>query len=76
MKTSVDEIIQYFGGKGRGSTAATARALGCTTQLVSYMKRCGYVTGPMADRIEDLSNGHFNARALRNHARAMGSRTH
>ena len=76
MTTPVNEIIEFFGGKGRGATAATARALGCTTQLISHMKRKGYVTGPMADRIEDLSNGHFNARDLRHHAREMGSRAH
>ena len=73
---SVDDIIRFFGGKGRGAASATARKLECTRQMVCLMRRRGYVTGPMADRIEDLSNGHFNARVLRDHARKKGKRVH
>ena len=76
-KTTIEQIILYFGGKGRGAIARTAEQLGCSPQFVSIMKTRGYVSGPMADVIEDKSNQRFKARDLRNHARKRkGKRVH
>ena len=69
MTNIVEKIIEYFGGKGRGATAETARRLGCCPQFVSIMKTRGYVSGPVADIVERESGGKFKALHLREQAR-------
>lgn len=77
MASIIDEIIEFFGGKGRGAVARTAKKLRLSTQSISIMKRNGCVTGPAADVIEIESAGKFKAIVLREQARERkGKRVH